>query len=457
MQERTVSDHRYLTDLELLFWLLGDDPRMRTSFAAVSLVDRPLEVDRLSERMERATVALPRLRQRVEQALGPMSPAVWIDDPDFDIELHVHEVQVPGATRNDISKMAVSVADEAFPADRPLWELVAIHGGEGQSALIWKFHHALADGIGAIRLSEQFVDLERDPETRNTQRSTPPLDRPNSVSMVIGSAAHGTEQVVKAVAAGVGEATLLALRPDQWPEAVNQVKAAFSQTSFGAKGERSEVWAERSGDRSLHLLEVDFVDAKAAGAAAGGTLNHFFVAGAIQAAARYHADMGTERHRFRMAMPISTRADGSAGGNNFSPVQFDMNATARVGDQIPAVTAALSQPDSADGNQGLMNAATRVGSLLPPPLVRLAARSQTKSVDFTTSNVRGAPFDLYAGGAKLLTNHPIGPVAGTAFNLTMMSYSGQLCLGLHCDTAAITDSALLATHLQASYDELLAV
>ena len=71
-------------------------------------------------------------------------------------------------------------------------------------------------------------------------------------------------------------------------------------------------------------------------------------------------------------------------------------------------------------------------------LVRLA-RQQVLTVDFATSNVRAAPFDLYIAGALMHGNYPLGPIAGTAWNLTTMSYRGHLDLGLHVDRAAVAD------------------
>ena len=75
-------------------------------------------------------------------------------------------------------------------------------------------------------------------------------------------------------------------------------------------------------------------------------------------------------------------------------------------------------------------------------LVRLV-RQQTAAVDFTTSNVRGAPFPLYIAGARVLANHPIGPLGGTAWNLTTLSVDGSLDMGLHIDTGAVDDPVLL--------------
>jgi hypothetical protein len=76
-------------------------------------------------------------------------------------------------------------------------------------------------------------------------------------------------------------------------------------------------------------------------------------------------------------------------------------------------------------------------------------------VDFVCSNVRAAPFALYLAGALLEANYPIGPLAGTAFNLTTMSYLGWLFLGLHVDPAAVTEPESLLEELGRAYDDLL--
>ncbi|MCB0970881.1 MAG: DUF1298 domain-containing protein, partial [Acidimicrobiales bacterium] len=83
-------------------------------------------------------------------------------------------------------------------------------------------------------------------------------------------------------------------------------------------------------------------------------------------------------------------------------------------------------------------------NLLPQPVLVRLARQQVLTVDFTTSNVRAAPFDLYIAGALMTHNHPLGPVAGTAWNLTTMSYRGALNIGLHSDRAAVDAPGELA-------------
>ena len=53
-------------------------------------------------------------------------------------------------------------------------------------------------------------------------------------------------------------------------------------------------------------------------------------------------------------------------------------------------------------------------------------------------------------------NYPFGPLAGTAFNLTTMSYAGALGMGLFVDPVAVDDPAGLRDHVEAAYEELIA-
>jgi len=96
-----------------------------------------------------------------------------------------------------------------------------------------------------------------------------------------------------------------------------------------------------------------------------------------------------------------------------------------------------------------------VGRLLPNPLLVWAGYRTSSSVDFVTSNIRAAPFDLYLAGALMEGNYPIGPLAGAAFNLTTMSYRGNLNMGLVTDTAAVGEPELLAKCLDRAYRRLI--
>jgi hypothetical protein len=98
-----------------------------------------------------------------------------------------------------------------------------------------------------------------------------------------------------------------------------------------------------------------------------------------------------------------------------------------------------------------------LGNLLPPPVLTRVIRQQTAAVDFTTSNVRGAPFPLYIAGARIVGNYPIGPLGGTAWNLTTMSVDGNLDMGLHVDAGAVDEPERLRDCIEDAFAELVAL
>jgi diacylglycerol O-acyltransferase / wax synthase len=156
-----------------------------------------------------------------------------------------------------------------------------------------------------------------------------------------------------------------------------------------------------------------------------------------------------------MAMPISTRGDDEESANSFTParvlvpVQPKDPATRfqRVHERLhglrdePAVTAAGSLA-------GFLAA-------LPTSMLVALTRSQARTIDFATSNLRGSPVDLYLGGARIEANYPMGPRAACALNVTLLSYRDSLDMGINIDPAAVSDPATLLDCLDESFGALL--
>jgi hypothetical protein len=237
------------------------------------------------------------------------------------------------------------------------------------------------------------------------------------------------------------------------PDVVETARSAIRQLTVTDRA-RSPLWTERTLRRRLDVLDVDLDDARSAAKALGGSLNDFFVAGAAGGAGAYHRRSGAIVDGLRIAMPVSTRKDSSAGGNAFVPtrtvVPVDSDPVAR----FEVVHERLVQTKS-ERVLGLVEQLAGVLNLLPTSVLARFTLEQARTVDFTTSNVRAAPFDLYIAGALIEATYPLGPLGSTAFNLTMMSYRGQLNMGLHMDVGAVQDPDLLRTCLQEAYAELI--
>ena len=86
-----------------------------------------------------------------------------------------------------------------------------------------------------------------------------------------------------------------------------------------------------------------------------------------------------------------------------------------------------------------------IANLLPTSLVTSIARSQAAGMDFATSNLRSSKRHYYMSGAKVNDTYAFGPLAGTAFNITAMSYAGRFGIGLFMDPTPSTTRPACAT------------
>jgi WS/DGAT/MGAT family acyltransferase len=76
-------------------------------------------------------------------------------------------------------------------------------------------------------------------------------------------------------------------------------------------------------------------------------------------------------------------------------------------------------------------------------------------VNVVVTNVPGPQFPLYAGGARMLETFPIVPLGGNLdVSIGILSYDGQLTLGLYADAATCPDVALLAEGIEKAFLEL---
>lgn len=155
-------------------------------------------------------------------------------------------------------------------------------------------------------------------------------------------------------------------------------------------------------------------------------------------------------------MPVSTRNDGSAGGNAFSPARVLVPAS--IEDPVERFAAVRDRlaPAKSERALSIVDGMAGFANLLPTSMLVRLARQQVETVDFAISNVRGAPFPLYIAGARIEANYPVGPTGGTAWNLTLMSYDGMLDMGLNADLGAVADPAQLKLAIEAEFAALLA-
>ena len=453
---------RKMSDAEGLMWRLEKDPHLSSTFANVTILDRAADFDNFLRRMERTVYAVPRLHQRVQPAPVNLTSPMWVDDPNFDLRYHVRHVSLPKpGTMRQLLDYASLLACDSFDRTRPLWQFVMVDGLRGgKSALIQKMHHTIVDGEGGVQMSMQFLDFDRDPP------EPAPLD-PDLIAAAEEAVARETVQVdlLRELLNGSLRVPITLLKqvkdfladpagiPDAGNAAAETVRGVLQQLG-DTEAARSPLWRKRSLHRRMEILRAPFDETRHAAKRLGGTLNTAFLTAAAEAAGRYHIEMGSPVQELRSSMAISTRTKDS-GANAFSLARMLVpTGDMPIADRFAAIQTAAHQARGSSGGASL-DALAAFAATLPTSVITRLARQQAQTVDFATSNVRGAPVPLYVAGAQLLENYPVGPLAGVAYNLTLLSYNHSLDMGVNIDTEAVADPELLRRCLERAFNDLL--
>ena len=142
--------------------------------------------EQVRARLEERLGAVPRLTCRLDPAADP--PA-WTDDPDFSLERHV----IDRGPLDDAGLRRLACTAMETPLDRrhPLWAIeVASPLRGGRTALVWRIHHALADGVTSMRMARELLLEESEGElgARPERAVRPPHAPPPRLAAGVRSA-----------------------------------------------------------------------------------------------------------------------------------------------------------------------------------------------------------------------------------------------------------------------------
>jgi diacylglycerol O-acyltransferase len=106
---------------------------------------------RIAERMHLA----PMLTRRLE---GTAERPRWVADERFDLSRHVIGVPVDEPPEEHaLPSVLARLFEERLERDRPLWRIDVLPLADGGGALVWRIHHALADGTACVRYARTLL------------------------------------------------------------------------------------------------------------------------------------------------------------------------------------------------------------------------------------------------------------------------------------------------------------
>lgn len=401
-------------------------------------------VERLVAKM-RAVPPCPPFNQIVEGRLWQRWKSV-----DVDLRYHVRHVRMPPpGSMAQLMEMVEGFYGGLLNHSLPLWEAWVVEGLEDDRfALVFKGHHALADGIAGMRayLDSLSPDAD-DPRVRapwgdNHDSTVHAKKKPSSESRPVRNT---PDPAVRSRGA------LLAGAQALWPLKTRPTRLNGTPSSS----------ARRVGACELSLARI-----KAVGATTGATVNDVLVTLVDHAVNRYLRELGEPPSRpLAVLMPMSTRKEGAVGGasNQIVPVPVPLGSPdLSLGERLGVVSKALQRGKDAASNlpaAAQIGYTAALGVAIPLLLQRLPVHAACSSI--IVSNIsppRGAHYldhPLYRAGARM-ESFFIQPIinSGVLLNVTVTGYYQMLHAGIGSVPGAIDEPMRLGRYMVEALREL---
>ncbi len=424
-------------------FLLAENRNMPMHVGGLQLFQKPEGAGRnyvreMFEQMRDVDEIAPLFLKHPYRSLRTGAQLVWKDDEQFDIEHHVRHSALPKPGRiRELLELASRLHSTRLAWERPLWEAHVIEGlRDGRVAMYTKTHHALVDGVSAMRLLASV--LSTDPDERNMgapwAAKGPRASKKKSADLSL------SEVPMTALRTALGITT----------EAAGMPSALVKTISKGLRNETSalSLYAPRTilnqnitGSRRFAADDWPIERLRAIGKATGTTLNDVVIAMCSGAMRTYLLELDALPEAPLVSMvPVGLNAKqsqvaSSEGGNAVGSIMVQM-ATDK---NDPADRLATIHRSMKDGKEAL-------SSMTPVQILAMSAIGQAPAIltpmlrmqgiirppyNVIISNVPGPRTTHYWNGARLTGTYPLSiPINGMALNITCTSYDGQMAFGL---------------------------
>ncbi|MDT5214491.1 MAG: hypothetical protein QOK18_2730 [Mycobacterium sp.] len=385
----------------------------------------PLDVDALRPAVAARLSSQPRATDRVDTTAAD---ARWVEATDFDIDDHVRR-RVDGltASRSDLWRIVSGLMSEHLDRRHPLWTFDVIGPlDDGREAIAARIHHAMCDGIAAVRfLDDVLFDVRPQLPT--------PANRPG---------VHATPPALS--------------RRDE----ARRMPAAVVR-ELGHPSARSPFDRPITVTRELAFTAAPLAELKSIGASrpTRATVNDVLltiVAGGLRTWLERHERV---RRHLRAQVPVSLHhrnEDATESGNRDSFMNVDLPLGVRdplaMLDLISAQTRERKRLDDADEMYDLLHALGAVR------YVGKAAKRLTNSpreFSLAISNVPGPPTVVEVSGRRVQNLFSSSePGAHHALRISAISCAGDIGIGLCTDPQALPHIARMAEAVEQAYVEL---
>ena len=372
----------------------------------------------LRARVADRVAAAPALATRLG---GSADQPAWVPWEGFDPAARITPLEVgQPITGDDLAEQVSRLFEQRLDRERPLWQIHVAPLAGGGTALIWRIHHALADGTASMRLARALLWDEE-----------PAGEAPPS--------AHGHE-------------TDDARR--------RRHLAAFVDREFGEALHHSPFDGRIGTRRQIAFASVDMGALHdAAKSRAGATLNDAVlsvVAGALRHWLQdHHGALGG----IRVRVPVSLHHEGDAAANrdSFFSLALPLNVADPL-ERLRLVHHATAKRKVAHDAE-LMDSMMRELGAVSPRMRSFCQRVEAspRSFALSVSNVPGPRTPVSVLGSPVASVHSIAEIGRRhALRISALSLAGALHFGLCADPGLVDGLDVMAAGIETEASALIA-
>ena len=430
-----------------------ETPTSPMHIGGVAVIEGSLDFKTFKKTIAARIHQIPKLRQRLVDVPFSIDHPYWVDDPEFNLDMHIDHIALPkpGNWKN-LRRLASKIFSEPLDRSRPLWSFTFVEGlnelsqvQPGSVAIISKIHHVAIDGMGGAGILGIIFDLGPDVGKIPEPRDFNPAPLPNELALIMKSTLS------------------FAKRPLKFPTLVKDTLMSTVKAGFLTRAQhldlptapfsapRTPLNGVISAQRKWNTTILSLDRVKRLKTIMGTTLKDVILTICAGALRRYLDEKKKLPKQPLVAMvPISTKKTKNVdAGNNLSAMLVQLATD--VEDRIERLETIYENTIKGKTYQGALGAKSlsNIAEAVPFGVANQAARLYSRFnlsklhkpvFNVVITNVPGPQLPIYLHGHKLHSIMGMAPIIdGMGLIITVLSYNGNITISPTSDVKSMPD------------------
>jgi len=452
-------------------FLYAESPTSPMHIGSLTIIEGSISFEDFKANLVSKLHMVPKFRQRLINVPFDLDYPYWIDDPNFDIDLHLDRVKLPDPSNwKTLREITGSIFSRPLDLRRPLWSITFIEGineidqlPKGSVAIVIKTHHVMIDGSSGVGIMGILFDKNKESKNEVVKEPLPyePEPIPDDIRLLLETSKKFLQDPLKI------------------PKTISETAYAYMKQGATSKfAKKKRVKSKRfvpktifndnvSPKRTWGTAILSFDRIYALRKATGVTINDLIIAMCAGAIRRYLKGRDKLPAQSLVAnVPISTRSKSGKQEMNNQISNMLIQIGTHIEDPLKRLEFIQDQTDQGKVRHQAIGAKTlsKISDSVPFGLANLAAKAYNKynikdlhrpPFNVTITNVPGPSGALYLKGHKVVSVFGLTPVLdGFGLIIAAFSYNGQVTITATSDAKTMPDADQFARYIRESANEL---